>query len=102
MIRNGSLYVLATSSGGRGGANGQQLTANRLTRQNGGDCSIQTTFLICTGRRLTEDRANVGDGDAGRATSCGGRHIVSCERSERSVSSACSGPTRNVRFHLYQ
>jgi hypothetical protein len=26
MIRNGSLYVLATSSGGGGGANGQQRT----------------------------------------------------------------------------
>ena len=58
MIRNGSLYVLATSSGG-GGC--QWPTVNRLIRRNGGDCSIQTLFLICTGRRLTEDRANGSD-----------------------------------------
>jgi len=31
------------------------------------DCSKQNTFrfLSCTGRRLTEDRANVGDGGHG-------------------------------------
>jgi hypothetical protein len=40
--------------------------------------------VSCTGRLLTEDRANVGDAGRGRATSCGGRHRTSCERSERS------------------
>ena len=33
----------------------------------------------------------MGTGDTDRATSCGGRHIASCERLERSVTNACSG-----------
>ena len=44
MIRNGSPYVLATSwGGGDGGC--QWPAVKRLTRRNGGDCSVQTTFL---------------------------------------------------------
>jgi hypothetical protein len=33
----------------------------------------------------------MGDGGRGRATSCGGRHIAICERSERSVTTVCRG-----------
>jgi hypothetical protein len=47
-------------------------------------------FVSCTGRRLTDDHANVWDRGRGRATSYGGRHIASCDRSECSVDRAGS------------
>jgi hypothetical protein len=54
-----------------------------------------------TGRRLTEDRANVGDGGRGRTTSCGGRHTASCERLERSATNACSSlRLSTLRFEI--
>ena len=46
-------------------------------------------FFRSSGRRLTEGRAPMLG--RGRTTSCGGRHMVSCERLERSVRSvSCS------------
>ena len=55
-------------------------------------------------RFLAFATTNVGTESAAGGTSCGGRHMASCERSECSVLSACSSgrvvrPTARMRWH---
>ena len=56
-------------------------------------------FVGCTERLLTEGRVKVKGRGRGRAISCGGRHMVSCERLERSVSSARAMKWEHLRPH---